>query len=412
MTATHDARLDPENNAPPSVGPTMNASVRAASLHAMKLGSCSFVATSARYALTTGLAPANAPARTRSPRNCISDPSRATHAACAINPPPLCVAGDDDGFAADAIAEAGPREQGEEHPEGVRAGEVAHLGGVQGEVRDEARGDGARHREPEQVQEHRQHHARDGGGVRAGFVRGGVGGDVQEAAAAARGRGGKERRVGATTRRGRRERGRGTTDRPTTMDRHPRGDRNVPRADRPAETARVPRGARASAGARGDAAGSSGAPARANRTRTPSRTRGRASVGSSESSFRVPRSMVPAAGSSPHHADDDTERALPGRPRRHFLWRLPRGTLAPPRHSVARPLRRSPCPRARSRPPPARRACTPGSRTRRLASRAARARPPPPPPPPARPCSITSRSRWRRARASTCTTSRPRSSRS
>ena len=89
VTAMHAPRsLFALNINPPNVGPTMNASVHAASRHAMNDGSCSGVAASARYALTTGDAPAKAPDATLRPRNVANDHPFVTHAACATNPTP------------------------------------------------------------------------------------------------------------------------------------------------------------------------------------------------------------------------------------------------------------------------------------------------------------------------------------
>ena len=78
----------PWKNQPPSVGPAMNASVQHASRHAMNLGSCFTVATSARYAFTMGLAPAKAPDATRSDRNAARLQPFCTHCACATSPQP------------------------------------------------------------------------------------------------------------------------------------------------------------------------------------------------------------------------------------------------------------------------------------------------------------------------------------
>ena len=89
VTAMHAPRsLFALNINPPNVGPTMNASVHAASRHAMNDGSCSGAAASARYALTTGDAPAKAPDATLRPRNVANDHPLVTHAACATNPTP------------------------------------------------------------------------------------------------------------------------------------------------------------------------------------------------------------------------------------------------------------------------------------------------------------------------------------
>ena len=213
--------------------------------------------------------------------------------------------------------------------------------------------------------------------------------------------------MGATTRRGRRERGRGRriARRRWTSS---RGDRNVPRADRPAETARVSRGARASAGAatppgaRGARASEQDAHAIAHpRTRECWLVR----VIASRCYENRPRQLAVRL---------ITRTTTPNAPSPDGLVVIP---LAPPSRNPRSPRLRRAATRvrhahARARAHfRARRASHPGSDA---PPRRARAR--------ARllllllllrrPCSITSRSRWRRARASTCTTSRPRSSRS
>ena len=81
-------RLNPANNTPPNVGPTINASVHDASRHAMSCGKNSGVEASARYAFTTGLAPANAPLSTRKSKNVSNDAPDRTHNPCKINPIP------------------------------------------------------------------------------------------------------------------------------------------------------------------------------------------------------------------------------------------------------------------------------------------------------------------------------------
>jgi len=78
----------PWKNQPPSVGPAMNANVQHASRHAMNLGSCFSVATSARYAFTMGEAPAKAPEQTRNARNAPRLHPFCTHCACAMSPHP------------------------------------------------------------------------------------------------------------------------------------------------------------------------------------------------------------------------------------------------------------------------------------------------------------------------------------
>mmetsp|Transcript_6804 Transcript_6804/g.22779 ORF Transcript_6804/g.22779 Transcript_6804/m.22779 type:complete len:399 (-) Transcript_6804:226-1422(-) len=81
-------RLYPANNNPPNVGPTINANVHDASRHAMSCGKNSGVAASAKYAFTTGLAPANAPLSTRKSKNVCNDHPDFTHSPCKINPTP------------------------------------------------------------------------------------------------------------------------------------------------------------------------------------------------------------------------------------------------------------------------------------------------------------------------------------